>query len=52
VVVFSGTVFATVLTLFVVPAFYALLCRRTGTTDAVAQRLAQLERKPDTQPAE
>jgi len=56
VVVFSGTVFATVLTLFVVPAFYALLCRRTGTPAAVAQRLATLEDRPGgaraEQPAE
>ena len=40
VVVFSGVLLATFLTLFVVPSFYALLARRTGSPQAVAKRLA------------
>ncbi len=40
VVVFSGVVFATVLTLFVVPVFYSVMCRRTSSPGAVAEELA------------
>ncbi len=39
-VVFSGVSLATFLTLFVVPSFYALLARRTGSPKAVARKLA------------
>ena len=42
VVVFAGVLLATFLTLFVVPSFYALLARRTGSPQAVAKRLAAL----------
>ena len=42
VVVFAGVLLATFLTLFVVPSFYALLARRTGSPQAVAKRLAGL----------
>ena len=40
IVVFSGVSLATLLTLFVVPSFYALLARRTGSPQAVSRRLA------------
>ena len=42
IVVFSGVSLATLLTLFVVPTFYALLARRTGSPQAVARRLQRL----------
>ncbi len=46
VVVFSGVVFSTLLTLFVVPVFYDLMCRRTSSPDAVARQLkAQQQRE-------
>lgn len=40
IVVFSGVSLATFLTLFVVPSFYALLARRTGSPNSVARKLA------------
>ena len=43
IVIFSGVMLATLLTLFVVPVFYNLLARRTGSPGAVASRLSQLE---------
>lgn len=43
VVIFSGVSVATLLTLFVVPAFYQLLARRTTSPEAVARKLAELE---------
>jgi multidrug efflux pump len=43
VVTFSGVGFATVFTLFVVPAFYALLARRTGSPNALAHKLERLQ---------
>ena len=42
IVVFSGVTLATLLTLFVVPSFYALLARRTGSPQAVARTLERL----------
>ena len=42
VVVFSGVSLATFLTLFIVPSFYALLARRTGSPQSVSRRLASL----------
>jgi multidrug efflux pump len=39
VVIFSGVSIATFFTLFIVPAFYDLLARKTGSPNAVAQRL-------------
>jgi multidrug efflux pump len=39
VVVFSGVAFASVFTLFVVPAFYHLLARHTASRNAVEKRL-------------
>ena len=43
VVVFSGVLMATVLTLFVVPALYNLLARNTGSPEAIAEELAAME---------
>jgi multidrug efflux pump len=43
IVVFWGVAFATLLTLFVVPAFYGLLCRRAGSPGRTAARLAREE---------
>ncbi len=42
VVIFSGVSLATLLTLFIVPAFYRLLARRTGSPEATARRLKGL----------
>ncbi len=47
VVVFWGVSFATALTLFVVPAAYALLCRQASSPGATAARLAAEERAHD-----
>ncbi|MEQ1439941.1 efflux RND transporter permease subunit [Fontimonas sp. SYSU GA230001] len=45
VVIFFGVAFSTVLTLYVVPTFYGLLCRRTGSPERHAAELhAQAER--------
>jgi len=46
VVVFSGVLSAAAFTIFVVPAVYSLLCRRTGSPKAIAHRLAA-EDAPD-----
>lgn len=43
VVIFSGVTLATILTLFIVPVFYNLLARGTGSPGAVARSLAKLE---------
>lgn len=43
VVIISGVAFATLLTLFVVPAFYALLAPFTRSPEALAKKLEQLE---------
>jgi multidrug efflux pump len=45
VVIFSGVSLATILTLFVVPVFYNLLARGTGSPGEVAQTLSQLEQE-------
>jgi multidrug efflux pump len=42
-VVFSGVLFATLFTLFVIPVTYMLLARRSGSPGAVAAELEQLE---------
>ena len=47
IVVFSGVSLATFLTLFVVPSFYALLARRTGSPQSVARRLTSLLARKD-----
>lgn len=43
VVVFSGVLFATALTLFVVPALYNLLARNTGSPEEIANQLAAMQ---------
>ena len=43
IVVFSGVIFATFLTLFVVPVAYSILGRRTQAPDTVARRLERYE---------
>ncbi len=43
VVIISGVAFATLLTLFVVPAFYALLAPFTRSPEALARKLEQME---------
>jgi len=43
VVVFAGVIFSTLLTLFVVPVFYQLMCQRTQSPGAVAKELAVQE---------
>ena len=55
IVVFSGVSLATFLTLFVVPSFYALLARRSGSPQAVArtlERLMSATRREATSPKE
>lgn len=50
IVIFSGVVLSTLLTLFVVPAFYQLLARNTGSPKTISRTLEQLtasvQRKP------
>jgi multidrug efflux pump len=43
VVVFSGVILSTVMTLFIVPAIYAMLARKTGSPGAVAQAIQALK---------
>ncbi|MEX2487917.1 MAG: efflux RND transporter permease subunit, partial [Pseudomonadales bacterium] len=43
VVIFSGVLMATILTLFVIPIFYELLARYTGSPGEVAAKLKRLE---------
>jgi len=45
VVIFSGVSIATFFTLFIVPAFYDLFARRTGSPNAVARRLQSLRER-------
>ena len=47
IVVFAGVSLATFLTLFIVPSFYALLARRTGSPQSVARRLTSLLARKD-----
>jgi multidrug efflux pump len=53
-VIFSGVIFSTLLTLFVVPAFYNLLARYTRSPNAIAHEIEQLEAAgaPQRAPAE
>ncbi len=48
VVVVFGVSFSTLLSLFVVPAFYALMARYTRSPEALAQRIEALERETPT----
>ncbi|HET8696746.1 MAG TPA: efflux RND transporter permease subunit, partial [Gammaproteobacteria bacterium] len=43
VVIFSGVSFATLFTLFIVPAVYNLMARRTGSPNAVAHKLQTMQ---------
>jgi multidrug efflux pump len=45
VVVFAGVILSTVMTLFIVPAMYAMLARNTGSPERVAQAIQQLQRE-------
>ncbi|SIT71169.1 multidrug efflux pump [Ectothiorhodosinus mongolicus] len=45
VVVFSGVLFATLFTLFVVPTAYLVLARHTGSPGATAQKIDELDRE-------
>ncbi len=45
IVIVFGVLIATVMTLFIVPLFYDLLARRTGSPKTIARRLAQFELK-------
>jgi multidrug efflux pump len=47
VVIFSGVTFATLFTLFIVPAVYNLMARGTGSPNAVAHRLDELRVEPE-----
>jgi multidrug efflux pump len=54
VVIFSGVALATMFTLFLVPSFYQLFARRTGSPGEVAERLEALQEQvgaDGTQPA-
>ena len=42
IVIFAGVSLATLLTLFIVPAFYKLLARRSGSPKAIARQLDEL----------
>jgi len=46
-VIFSGVMFATFFTLFIVPAVYNLMARHTGSPNAVAHRLDELRTEPE-----
>jgi multidrug efflux pump len=46
VVIFAGVTVATFFTLFIVPAFYDILARRTGSPLAISRRLKQMQAKP------
>jgi multidrug efflux pump len=46
VVIFAGVTIATIFTLFIVPAYYAIFARRTGSPLAISRRLQALMAKP------
>ena len=45
VTIFTGVTFAAFVTLFVVPAFYMLLAKRTGSPGRVATQLKDFEKR-------
>jgi multidrug efflux pump len=51
IVIFSGVLVTTVMTLFVVPVVYKLLARKTGSPEAVARMLQNLEASEGRGPA-
>ncbi len=50
VVIFAGVSCATFFTLFIVPAFYNLFARRTGSPNTIARKIAQLGGDPASEP--
>ena len=50
IVVFWGVLFSTVLTIYVVPGYYALLARKTGSPGRVAHKLAEQARGREVVP--
>ena len=50
IVIFSGVLTATVLTLFVVPVLYNLMARATTSPGAIASQLGQLQQAVDLKP--
>jgi multidrug efflux pump len=48
IVIFSGVSIATLFTLFIVPAVYQIMARRTGSPNAVARKLRSLEAETAT----
>jgi multidrug efflux pump len=50
VVVFWGVLFSTLLTLYVVPGYYALLARRSGSPGETAARLSRMSRDAGREP--
>jgi len=51
VVIFTGAIFATMVTLFVVPVFYSLLARFTKSPEATARRIEAFEEDEKTRAA-
>jgi multidrug efflux pump len=51
VVIFAGAIFATMVTLFVVPVFYSLLARFTKSPETTARRIEAFERDEKVQAA-
>jgi multidrug efflux pump len=51
VVVFSGVAVGTLMTLFVIPVFYELLAKNTGSPGEIAVQLAKLESQDPVKPA-
>ena len=47
VVIFSGVTLATLFTLFIVPAFYQLFARHTGSPNAVAHKIEVMKAESD-----
>lgn len=45
IVIFFGVLFATFMTLFIVPVFYRLMARHTGSPGTIARKLVELEAK-------
>src|SRR5690606_32853958 len=52
VVILGGLLFATILTLFIIPVLYNLLASFARPAKAIEQKLQQLNRQPDTEQPE
>lgn len=48
VVIFSGVLMTTIMTLFVVPVIYKLMARNTSSPEAVSNRLKEMQASPNT----